>query len=56
MSDFTPPNGTPKDINNQLCGVKGLDPEDPNDIAFQLVTIYCVFVVSKKLTCFSFFL
>jgi hypothetical protein len=37
MSDFTPPNGTPKpkDINNRLGGVKGLNPDDPNDTAFK---------------------
>ena len=55
MSDFTPPNGTPKDINNRLGVVKGLDPGDPNDTAFKLVTILCFFVVSKKLSFFPFF-
>jgi hypothetical protein len=56
MSDFTPPNGTPKDINNRLGVVKGLDPGDPNDTAFKLVTILCFFVVSTKLSFFPFFL
>jgi hypothetical protein len=37
MSDFTPRNGMPKDINNRLGGMKGLDPDDPNDTAFKLV-------------------
>jgi hypothetical protein len=44
MSIFTPPNGTPKDVNNRLGSVKGLDPDDPNDTAFKLVTI-CVFIL-----------
>jgi hypothetical protein len=55
MSDFTPPNGTPKDINNQLDGVKGLDPNDPNDTAFKLVTILCILLCRKKNTFFSCF-
>jgi hypothetical protein len=33
MSGFTPPNGTPKDINNRLGGVKCLDPDDPNSLS-----------------------
>jgi len=56
MSDFTPPNGTPKDIDNRLGAVKGFDPGDPNDTAFKLVTILCFFVVSKKISFFPFFL
>ena len=55
MSDFTPPNGTPKDINNRLCGVKGLDPEDLNDTAFKLVTIYRVFCCVEKTHLFFLF-
>ena len=55
MSDFTPPNGMPKDINNRLCGVKGLDPKDPNDMAFKLVTIYCVFCCVEKTHLFFLF-
>jgi hypothetical protein len=55
MSVFTPPNGTPKDVNNRLGSVKSLDPDDPNDTAFKLVTI-CVFILCrKKQTIFSFF-
>jgi hypothetical protein len=44
MSVFTPPNGTPKDVNNRLGSVKGLDPDDPNDTAFKLVTVLIFFV------------
>ena len=47
MSVFTPPNGTPKDVNNRLGSVKSLDPDDPNDTAFKLVTI-CVFILCRK--------
>jgi hypothetical protein len=55
MSVFTPPNGTPKDVNNRLGSAKGLDPDDPNDTAFKLVTI-CVFILCrKKLNNFFFF-
>ena len=55
MSIFTPPNGTPKDVNNRLGSVKDLDPDDPNDTAFKLVTI-CVFILCrKKLNNFFFF-
>jgi hypothetical protein len=39
MANITSPNGTPKDVNDQLGGVKGLNPDDLNDTAFKLVTI-----------------
>jgi hypothetical protein len=39
MSNITPTNGMPKDVNNRLCGATGLDPDDPNDMAFKLVII-----------------
>jgi hypothetical protein len=45
--------GTTKDVNNQLGGVKGLDPDDPNDTAFKLVTILCIFLCRKKTHLFS---
>ena len=48
MFGFTPPNGTPKDINNRLGGMKGLDPDDPTDTAFKLVTILCSFLCRKN--------
>jgi len=48
MSGFTPPNGTPKDTNNRLGGVKGLDPDDPNDTAFKLVTMLCILLCRKN--------
>ncbi len=51
MANITPTNGTPKDVNNQLRGAAGLNPDDPNDMAFKLVTIL-YFFVSQKLTFF----
>jgi hypothetical protein len=56
MSDFPSPNGTPKDINNQLGGVKGLDPGDSNDTAFKLVTILCILLCRKNSPFFPYFL
>ena len=52
MSKFTPPVGTAKDVNDRLRRVTGLDPDDPNDMAFKLVTILYFFCVSQKLTFF----
>jgi hypothetical protein len=54
MSGFTPPNGTPTDINNRLGGVKGLDPDDPNYTAFKfkLVTMLCILLCRKNSTFF----
>jgi hypothetical protein len=51
MSNITPPNGTPKDVNNGLRGATGLDPDNPNDMVFKLVTIL-YFFVSQILTYF----
>jgi hypothetical protein len=55
MSDITPPNGTPKDINNRLGGVKGLNPDDPNATAFKLVTILCILSCQKNSPFFPIF-
>ena len=55
MSDFTPQNGMPKYINNQLGGVKDLDPNDPNDTAFKLVNILCILLCRKNSPFFLFF-
>jgi hypothetical protein len=48
MSNTTPPNGMPKDVNNLLGGAMGLDPDDPNDMAFELVTILYFCCVTKS--------
>ena len=56
MSGFAPPNGMPKDINNRLGGVKGLNPEDPNDTAYKLVTILCILLCQKNSPFFPYFL
>jgi hypothetical protein len=34
MSNTTPPNGMPKDVNNQLGSAMGLDLDDPNEMPF----------------------
>ena len=47
MSNITPPNGMPKDVNNRTRGATGLDPDDPNDMAFKLVTILYFLFVTK---------
>jgi hypothetical protein len=54
MSVFTPSNGTPKDVYNQLGNMKGIDPEDPNDTAFKLVTVLVYFLCKKNSTFFVF--
>jgi hypothetical protein len=36
MSNITPPNLTPKDVNDRLRHATGLDPDDPNGMAFKL--------------------
>jgi hypothetical protein len=51
MSNITPPIGTPKNVNDLLRSAAGLDPDNPNDMAFKLVTIL-YFFVSQKLTFF----
>jgi len=51
MSGFAPPK-MPKDINNRLGGMKGLDPDDPNDTAFKLVTMLCNLLCRKNSPCF----
>ena len=52
MSNITPPIWMPKDVNDRLRRASGLDPDNPNDMAFKLVTIL-YFFVSQKLTFFS---
>jgi hypothetical protein len=52
-STITPPIGTPKDVNDQLRQASGLDPDNPNDMAFKLVTILIFFLCHKK-SLFSF--
>jgi hypothetical protein len=39
-----------------LGGVKGLDPEDPNDAAYELVTILCILLCQKNSPFFPYFL
>ena len=51
MANITPPNGMPKDVNDQLGSVKGLDPDVLNDMVFKLVIILYFFVCHKKSLC-----
>jgi hypothetical protein len=48
MSNITPPNGTPKDLNNRLRGAMGLNPDNLNDMAFKLVIILYFVCVSQN--------
>jgi hypothetical protein len=54
MSVFMPSNGTPKDVNNRMGNVKGIDPDNPNDTAFKMVIVLVDFLCRKKLNFFVF--
>jgi hypothetical protein len=53
MSNITLTNGTPMDVNDQLRSAMDLNPDNPNDMAFTLVTILYFFVYHKN-SLFSF--
>jgi hypothetical protein len=44
MTDITPTSSTPKDIKQCAGAVKGVNPDDPNDAAFELVTHFVSFL------------
>ena len=45
MADITPTSSTPKDMVKQHAGaVKGINPDNPNDTAFELVTLFVLFL------------
>jgi hypothetical protein len=44
MADITPTSSTPKDIKQRMGAVKGINPDDPNDAAFELVTMFVLFL------------
>ncbi len=48
MFNITPSIGMPKDVNDQLRSATGLNPDDPNDMAFKLVTILNFYVCHKN--------
>ena len=45
MVDITPTSSTPKDMKQRMGAVKGINPDDPNDAAFELVTMFVFFFV-----------
>ena len=56
MSNITPTSSTPKNVKQQSRALRGLDPDNPNDKAFELVTMFVSFFVLSQLTFFFFFL
>jgi hypothetical protein len=52
MADITPTSSTPKDMKQRMGAVKGINPDDPNDAAFELVTMFVFFFVLPQLTLF----
>jgi hypothetical protein len=55
MANSTNATWMPKNIKTRAATVLGLDPHNPNNTAYKLVTI-CVFVMSQKTTSPPFFL
>ncbi len=44
MADITPTSSTSKDMKQHMGAIKGVDPDDPNDVAFELVTMFVFFL------------
>jgi hypothetical protein len=44
MADCTPTPPTPKDLMQRSRALKEIDHDDPNDTAFELVTIFVCFL------------
>jgi hypothetical protein len=44
MADITTTSSTPKDMKQRMGAVKGINPGDPNDAAFELVTMFVFFL------------
>ena len=44
MADITPTSSTPKDMKQRMGAVKGINPDDLNDTAFELVTMFVSFL------------
>jgi hypothetical protein len=53
MADITPTSSTPKDMKQRMGAVKGINPGDPNDAAFELVTMFVFFCVATTHPFFS---
>jgi hypothetical protein len=49
MADITPTSSTLKDLKLRTGAIKGINPANPNDVAFELVTHFCVFFVMQKI-------
>jgi hypothetical protein len=44
MADITPTSSTPEDMKQRMGAVKGINPDDPNDASFELVTVFVFFL------------
>jgi hypothetical protein len=40
MTNITLTSSTPKDMKQRFGAIKGINPDDPNDTAFELVTLF----------------
>ena len=54
MADLTPTSSTPKDIKQRYRILKRIDPDDPNDRPFKLVTMFVFLMCSHNSPFFSF--
>ena len=54
MADLTPTSSTPKDVKHQSRVLKWIDPDDPNDRAFELMTIFVFYCVATTPLFFLF--
>jgi hypothetical protein len=52
MANITPTSSTSKDMKQHMGAIKGVDHDDPNDAAFELVTMFVFFFVLPQLTLF----
>jgi hypothetical protein len=53
MADITPTSSTPKDMKQRMGAVKGINPDNPNDVAFKLVTMFVFFLCCHNSPFFS---
>ncbi len=54
-ADLTPTPTTPKDVKQQSRILKRINPDDPNDRAFELVTMFVLLLCCHNSTFFLFF-
>jgi hypothetical protein len=52
MADITPTSSTPKDMKQRMGAVKGINPDNPNDAAFELVIMFVFFLCCHNLPIF----